>query len=93
MIANYGYMDGSGEFYITIDTNKCIECDNHSCITACPKNMFDVEPDDYDEDAAFIIKEFRQQIKYACAECKPVTDRPPLPCVTACVDGAITHSW
>ncbi len=93
MIANYGYMDGSGEFYITIDTDKCIDCEDHSCIAACPKDMFDVEPDDYDEDAAFIKNDLRQQIKYLCAECKPVSDRPPLPCVTACKDGAISHSW
>jgi hypothetical protein len=23
MIANYGYKDGSGEYYISIDTDKC----------------------------------------------------------------------
>lgn len=93
MIANYGYMDGSGEYYITIDTDHCIDCEGHACITACPKDMFVVEPDDYDDDAAMIKGEFRHQVKYACAPCKPVSDRPPLPCMEACPADAISHSW
>ena len=34
MLANYGYKDGAGEFYITIDTDKCIECPDHACVAA-----------------------------------------------------------
>lgn len=93
MIANYGYMDGSGEYYITIDTDKCIECEDHGCVEACPKGMLDIETDDYDDEVATIKEEFRKQVKYTCAECKPVSDRPPLPCIVACTPGAITHSW
>ena len=93
MIANYGYMDGSGEFYISINTDKCIDCEHHDCVDACPKKMFAVEPDDYDDEVALIKEEFRKQLKYVCSECKPVTDRQPLPCVVACTAGAIGHSW
>ncbi len=93
MKANYGYMDGSGEFYITIDTDNCIECSHHACIEACPKGMFDIEVNDYDEEVAMIKEEFRKKIKYECSECKPVADRPPLPCTVACAPGAILHSW
>ncbi len=93
MIANYGYMDGSGEYYITIDTDNCSDCEHHGCVDACPKGMFAIETDDYDDMVATIKEEFRKQIKYACAECKPITDRPPLLCVEACTAGAITHSW
>jgi len=93
MIANYGYMDGSGEYYITIDTDRCNDCEHHGCIDACPKGMFMVEIDDYDDEVACIKEEFRKKINYACSECKPVNDRPPLPCVTACTYDAISHSW
>lgn len=93
MIANYGYMDGSGEYYITIDTDKCIECVHHGCVDGCPKNLFLVEPDDYDDTVAMIKKEFRHKLKYECAECKPVSNRPVLPCIEACTPGAIKHSW
>jgi hypothetical protein len=66
--ANYGYMDGSGNFFITIDT-------------------------DYDDEVAAIKEEHRKKVKYDCGPCKPITDRPPLPCVAACTPGAISHSW
>ncbi len=93
MKANYGYMDGSGEFYITIDTDLCIECTEHGCVSACPEGLFEIIVDDYDDRVAAVTEEQRKKIKYACAGCKPATGRPPLPCVTACTPGALTHSW
>jgi NAD-dependent dihydropyrimidine dehydrogenase PreA subunit len=86
-------MDGSGEFYITIDTDLCIECVDHSCVASCPADLFEIIIDDYDDEVAAIKDENRKKIKYDCGPCKPVTDRPPLPCVAACAPGAISHSW
>ena len=93
MKANYGYLDGSGEYFITIDTDLCIECSHRGCLEACPKAMFAVIVDDYDDEVAQIREEFRKKLKYECAECKPVGERPPLPCIQACTPGAIEHSW
>ena len=93
MKANYGYMDGSGEFFITIDTDSCIECEHHGCVPACPVGMFEIIVDDYDDEVASIKEDHRKKVKYDCGPCKPVSDRPLLPCVTACTPGAITHSW
>ena len=93
MKANYGYMDGSGEFYITIDTDICIDCDDHGCVKACPRGLFEVIVDDYDDEVAAIKGELRKKIKYECGDCKPTSDRPPLPCMEACSGGAIVHSW
>jgi Fe-S-cluster-containing hydrogenase component 2 len=91
--ANYGYLDGSGEFYITIDTDICIECSDRVCVDACPAGLFDIIIDDYDDEVATIKEDSRKKIKYECAPCKPTSDRPPLPCVAACTAGAISHSW
>jgi Fe-S-cluster-containing dehydrogenase component len=93
MKANYGYLDGSGQYFITIDTDLCLECKSHDCVPACPKAMFQVFINDYDEEVAEIREEFRKKLKYECTICKPVTDRPPLPCQKACKFGAIAHSW
>lgn len=93
MKANYGYLDGSGEYFITIDTDLCVECSHHACLEACPKGMFDMIMNDYDEEVAEIKEDFRKKLKYECAQCKPVGERPPLPCVRACTPGAIVHSW
>lgn len=95
MIANYGYKDGSGDFFITIDTDKCDGCEE--CVNACPAGCFEVgeDPNDplRDEPVAMVRESVRKKIKYACGGCKPVTDRPPLPCITACPQAAISHSW
>lgn len=93
MKANYGYMDGSGEYFITIDTDLCIGCTHHACVDACPAGLFEIIVDDYDDEVAAIKEEHRKKVKYDCGPCKPVSDRPPMPCVTACTPGAVTHSW
>ncbi len=93
MKANYGYLDGSGQYFITLDTDFCTTCQHHGCVAACPQGMFEIMVDDYDDRVAQIKADFRKKVKYECAACKPVSDRPPLPCMTACTPGAISHSW
>ena len=93
MIANYGYSDGEGEFYITIDQDKCAACGGKPCIPACPPSVLIEEEDPYGESVAAVDDRKRKKIKYECMGCKPTADRPPLPCVSACPFGAIVHSW
>jgi ferredoxin len=91
MRANYGYKDGSGEFFITIDTDLCNACED--CVKVCPAGVLEMITDDYDDVVAAVTEEHRKKIKYSCAPCKPTGERPPLPCVAACPTEAITHSW
>ena len=95
MISNYGYKDGSGEYFISIDTDKCDGC--RKCVEACPANVLEVVEDDFDpfseKEMAQVTEEERKKIKYTCGPCKPTTERPPLPCIAACKEEAITHSW
>ena len=95
MIANYGYKDGSGEFFISIDTDLCNGCGD--CVTACPYGVFNTGEDENDpfreEPVVKVVNEHRKKIKYSCAPCKPTTGSGNLPCVLACESKAITHSW
>jgi Fe-S-cluster-containing hydrogenase component 2 len=64
---------------------------------ACPYGVFETTEDPNDpfreEPVAVVTEEHRKKIKYSCGPCKPVSNRPPLPCVAACEPEAITHSW
>jgi ferredoxin len=95
LIANYGYMDGSGEYFIKIDTDKCDGCGE--CVKACPAGVMLVREDENDPfrevPVATVAEEHRKKIKYSCGPCKPVTGRVELPCVAACKLAALEHSW
>ena len=95
MIANYGYKDGSGEYFISIDTDKCNG--GGDCVKACPYGVLETREDPNDpfreEPVVLVTEAERNKIKYTCGPCKPVANRPPLPCVVACESDAISHSW
>ena len=96
MLANYGYKDASGDYFITIDTDKCDGCGD--CNSACPAQVFavvDEDPNDPMSDRRLATADGpgKKKLKYECGPCKPPSNRPPLPCVEACKAGAISHSW
>jgi ferredoxin len=94
MIANYGFRDGSGDWYVTIDTEKCSGCGK--CPEVCPAKILEVGPDEIDlfreEPVAFVKQEDRNKIKYSCAPCRPGYGKEPTPCSGVCEPKAISHS-
>jgi ferredoxin len=93
MIANFGYKDGSGEYFIIIDTDKCNGCGD--CVPVCPQGVLEVRENEFDpmaeDEMAAVTESQRRKINYSCAECKQGGN--PLPCVAACTLDAISHSW
>jgi ferredoxin len=91
IIANYGYADGSGEYYITVDTDKCDGCGD--CVEACASGILEVILDDYDEPKAVVKLQFATTLSDACPgyyrKCAGVEPN----CHAACRAGAIRHSW
>jgi len=90
MIANYGYKDGSGDWFISIDTDKCAKCEDKPCVEACPRDMFYVFTDDWDDEVVGVVEEKRKKVKFECMPCTKLEVRP---CVKACKPGAITFSF
>jgi ferredoxin len=94
MITNYGFKDGSGDWYVTIDTDKCNGCGK--CPEVCPVKILEVGPDEIDilreGPVAFVKHEDRKKIRYHCAPCRPNYDEQPAPCVGVCEPQAISHS-
>lgn len=93
MIANYGYQDGSGTYYISVDTDKCDGCGK--CVHACLYGVLEMVPDEFDplEDRMMVsvIEEHRNKLKYSCALCKSSDDEEKLPCVLSCAQEALKH--
>lgn len=92
MITHYGYIDGSGEYYIVIDSDKCNGCGK--CAENCPQEAIKLETefiDLEDKTVAAINEDHRKKIKYTCGSCKPETNGTP--CVLACEAKAIKCIW
>ena len=90
-IANYGYTDGSGDYYIVVNTDNYDGCGK--CVEACPRDVLEVITDDYDDLVVTVREEHSKNLKYVCAPCKPVSGEPDLRCAEACPTSAISHSW
>jgi Fe-S-cluster-containing hydrogenase component 2 len=95
MLANYGYKDASGDFFITIDTEKCDGCGD--CVKACPSSVFLIANEDPHDPmrigaVAIVAEDKKTKLKYECNSCKPSGNINPLPCVIVCKTSAISHS-
>jgi ferredoxin len=94
MIANYGFKDGSGDWYVTIDTDKCNGCGK--CPEVCPAKILEVGPDEIDlfreKPVASVKQNEQNKIKYSCAPCQPGYGKELAPCSGVCKLKAISHS-
>ena len=98
MIVNYGYRDGSGTYYITIDDDKCDGCGK--CVEACTSNVLEIACSDFDplveKMMAVVTEVHRKKLRYSCASCKQskLSDKArQMPCTLVCERMAISHSW
>ena len=92
VITYYGYSDGSGEYYIVIDAEKCSSCGD--CIQKCPQDALKMETlfiDLEDKMVAAVTEEHRKKIRYTCSPCRP--ENGNVPCVQACNQNAIKCIW
>jgi len=89
MKINYGYSDGTGEYFITIDTVKCDGCGK--CVEACPEKLYVIADDEDGNPKATIRDELRKKLANLCpglSNCKAAAN-----CHSVCPQNAISHTW
>jgi predicted CoA-substrate-specific enzyme activase len=91
MKVQYGYSDGTGEYFITIDYNLCNGCGE--CAAKCPVGIFTMEKDGSSQPRATIEEVNRKKLGVLC----PGSTACPLgkgaDCQSICKANAITHGW
>jgi predicted CoA-substrate-specific enzyme activase len=90
MKVHYGYSDGTGEYFITIDNEKCDGCGE--CVQICPAGIFTTGKDDNGQLKAMVKEEARKKIAMLCpglGSCNPDKGN----CHAVCPQSAINHTW
>jgi len=91
MKINYGYSDGTGDYFITIDVGRCDGCGQ--CVPACPAGVFVVGDDDGGQPKAEVKEEVRKKLGFLCPGVQLCLSTHERNCHHVCEKGAINHSW
>jgi len=91
MKAQYGYSDGTGDYFITIDTEQCDGCGD--CVTACPAGIFALAKDDNGQSKATVREEARKKLPFLCPGFQSCSSKNQVNCHSVCRHEAIHHSW
>jgi NAD-dependent dihydropyrimidine dehydrogenase PreA subunit len=91
MIAHYGYTDGTGEYYIIIDTDKCDGCGK--CVEICPKNVYELHLDDYEKSVVRVRADVMKSLHYDCLGYHRTCINDEKNCQNVCSQDAINHTW
>jgi len=86
----YGYSDGTGEYFITVDTAKCDACG--LCVDACPEHILTMAQEDGRGPYAAVRVELRKKLSYLCSGIKACSAKGKN-CRDVCPKKAIKHSW
>ena len=91
MKVQYGYSDGTGEYFINIDYNLCNGCGK--CAAVCPAGIFTMETDGASPPRAIITEEQRKKLALLCPGSAACTLGKEFNCQSVCPVDAIAHSW
>ncbi len=86
--AQYGYSDGTGEYYITIDMPRCNGCGE--CVKACPAGILVMD----DRGSRVVVRdEARKKLALLCPGFARCSQQHAVNCHSVCPTNAIGHSW
>jgi ferredoxin len=87
----YGYSDGTGDYFITIDTERCDGCGE--CVPACPAAIFEVARDESGQPKAKVKEGARKKLALLCPGFHSCSSTQEINCQRICPKDAISHTW
>jgi predicted CoA-substrate-specific enzyme activase len=87
----YGYADGTGDYFIAIDTELCDGCGK--CAEACPSGILAMDTDDRGELKVKVKEEIIKKLGLMCPGIKACRQTNQKNCQAVCHRNAISHSW
>jgi predicted CoA-substrate-specific enzyme activase len=87
----YGYSDGTGEYFIAIDYELCNGCGE--CVSACPAEVFTLVPVDGGQAKVAVKEVLRKRLSLVCPGFSSCRQNHEVNCHSACLTNAISHSW
>jgi predicted CoA-substrate-specific enzyme activase len=91
MKVQYGYTDGTGDYFITVDTELCDGCEK--CVEACPSGILTMDKDGRGQPKVKVKEEVRKKLGFMCPGIKACQQNNELNCQSVCSKNAIGHSW
>jgi nitrate reductase beta subunit len=91
VLANYGFEDGTGSYYISINESICAECLGKKCVEGCAPKVLEKRLNDFDDEIVVVKEDVCHMIQFTCGDCH--LQARPLPCELACGKGAVRFSW
>ena len=87
----YGYNDGTGDYFVTIDSGKCDGCGE--CVSACPAAVFEVIAEDGRQPRAVVADKVRKRLSIVCPGESLCSSANQVNCQSACPRDAIGLTW
>lgn len=88
---NYGYSDGTGDYFITIDGSRCDGCGE--CVPACPSGIFELVGYDTGQPKAKVTEGARKKLAFLCPGFHSCSRDHEVNCHSVCLRDAISHTW
>ena len=91
MKVHYGYTDGTGDYFITIDCGRCDGCG--CCVEACPAGILIMVGEDGNQLKAELKEEARKKLALLCPGFLSCSRMHEVNCHSVCSKDAISHTW
>jgi predicted CoA-substrate-specific enzyme activase len=88
---HFGYSDGTGDYFITLDLSKCNGCGK--CIAVCPAAVFELNREDGCQPKASVSEAARKRLSILCPGFNTCSGSQEKNCRNVCESNAISLSW